>query len=216
MKDSKNIHLDLNAIESMESRSRAHLINSLSGFKSANLLGTKAKDGSTNLSIISSAFHLGADPALMGFIIRPDVSPRHSLENMRETRLFTLNHVNEAIFKKSHQTSARYPRETSEFLACGLSEEYLDSFHAPFVSEANIKFGLEMLREIKIEENGVEFIIAKIVSIYYPQKSHIADGPIDLEVAQTVAVSGLDTYHLTKKLARLSYAKVGQELKNIP
>ena len=33
------------------------------------------------------------------------------------------------------------------------------------------------------------------------------DGFIDLEKAGSVTVSGLDSYHVTKKLARLSYAK---------
>ena len=49
----------------MEKRYRAQLINSLSGIKSANLVGTINKDRQTNLSIVSSVFHLGADPALM-------------------------------------------------------------------------------------------------------------------------------------------------------
>ena len=211
MTDINTVYLSLSDIEKMESRSRASLINSLSGFKSANLLGTKAANGQTNLSIISSAFHLGSSPALMGLIIRPDVSPRHSLDNMRETKFFTLNHINEGIYKQAHQTSARYPSDISEFSACNLTEDYLDSFHAPYVLEANIKFGLEMLREIKIEENGVEFIIARVVSLYYPKTAKIHEGPLDLVSAKTVAISGLDTYHLTEKLSRLSYAKVDKE-----
>ena len=34
-----------------------------------------------------------------------------------------------------------------------------------------------------------------------------ADGFIDLEKANTVTCSGLDSYHTTSRLARLSYAK---------
>ncbi|MCJ8275234.1 MAG: flavin reductase family protein, partial [Bdellovibrionales bacterium] len=47
------------------------LVNSLSGFKSANLVGTQSKDGQTNLAMFSSFFHLGANPPLMGFVLRP-------------------------------------------------------------------------------------------------------------------------------------------------
>jgi len=214
-KDSTMMHINLDDIESMEKRKRAHLINSLSGFKSANLLGTKSRDGATNLSIISSAFHLGADPALMGFIIRPDVSPRHSLDNMRETKFLTINHINEDIYEKAHQTSARYPKDFSEFDSCGLTEQYLDSFHAPFVAEANIKVALEVIREVKIEENGVQLVIAKITSIYHTSEIAPIDGPLDIEKAGTIAVSGLDTYHSTQKVARLSYAKIDKPLKKI-
>ena len=58
------------SLNELEQRYRAHLINSLSGFKSANLLGTVDKNGQENLSIVSSVFHLGANPALLGMIIQ--------------------------------------------------------------------------------------------------------------------------------------------------
>jgi hypothetical protein len=35
----------------------------------------------------------------------------------------------------------------------------------------------------------------------------MSDGFIDLENAGTITVSGLDSYHSTKKIERLSYAK---------
>jgi len=38
----------------MKQRQRAHFINSLSGFKSANLIGTQSNAGITNVSIVSS------------------------------------------------------------------------------------------------------------------------------------------------------------------
>ena len=80
-------------IESLDKRYRANLINSLSGFKSANLLGTKDATGQENLAIISSAVHIGADPATMGVIFRPNTVPRHTYENILETKEFTVNHI---------------------------------------------------------------------------------------------------------------------------
>ena len=83
----------------MENRYRARFINSLSGFKSANLVGTVDQNKFENLSIISSCFHLGSDPALMGFIVRPHTVPRHTLENIVETDYFSINHINKDIIK---------------------------------------------------------------------------------------------------------------------
>ena len=77
----------------METRFRTNFINSISGFKSVGLIGTISKDNQINLAIFSQVFHLGANPALMGFIIRPDISPRHTLENIEETKYFTFNHI---------------------------------------------------------------------------------------------------------------------------
>lgn len=96
------------AIVAMEKRYRATFVNSLSGFKSANLLGTSDTNQQTNLCIVSSVFHLGANPALMGVIIRPDTVPRDTLENIRATGFYTLNHVQKEMIVAAHQTSARY------------------------------------------------------------------------------------------------------------
>ena len=62
------MHLTLEDIRQLEKRHRANLINSITGVKSANLIGTRNKEGNTNLSIVSSVVHLGSNPALIGYI----------------------------------------------------------------------------------------------------------------------------------------------------
>ena len=117
------MHFTKQVIAGLENRYRAHLINSLSGFKSANLIGTQDSNGQTNLAIVSSVFHLGAHPPLVGMIIRPHSVPRHTLENLLATKQYTINHVNKDIYNKAHQTSARYEKDKPEFDATGLSTE---------------------------------------------------------------------------------------------
>lgn len=187
-------------------RYRAKLINSLSGFKSANLVGTKL-DNHTNLSIVNSAVHLGATPPLMGLIFRPDTVERHTLNNLRKTQYCTLNHVNTNFYEQAHQTSARFPKLTSEFEACELTEEYLSSVDVPFVKESNIKMLLKYVREEKIHENGTHFVILSIEEVHLNEDLIHEDGYVDIEKAQTACISALDGYHSTNRLARLSYAK---------
>jgi len=203
--------LTKNEREKLDRRYRAKLINSLSGFKSVNLIATKSEK-SSNLSIISSAFHLGADPALMGFIIRPDSVVRGTLKNLRKNGICTLNHAHSNIVEQAHQTSARYPENVSEFEQVKLNEEYLDGFEIPFVKESKIKFSLKMLREIVIQENGTHMIICEIQNIYYPKDVLLEDGSIDIHKAETLTVSGLDTYFETTKIGKLSYAKPDKDL----
>lgn len=197
-------HLDF---EKYPERYRAKFINSLSGFKSSNLIGTINNQGQTNLSIVSSVFHLGASPALIGFIIRPDKSRRDTLENIRENGSYTINHVNESIVVNAHQTSARYPINVSEFDSCELTAELRDNFKAPFVAESRISLAVEFIREQKIEENGTHLIIGKILRVYLPKDCVEEDGHVNIEKAGTVCVSGLDSYSQTIKLGRLTYAK---------
>lgn len=207
MNENKLQYICQDTFNSFETRKRAHFVNSLSGVKSANLIGTISSDGQTNLSIVSSAFHLGASPALMGIIIRPDISPRHTLNNIREQKVFTLNHVNEEIYERAHQTSARYPRDVSEFEACGLTEQYLNEFKAPFVRESNIKLSMELVREVPIVENGTHMLISKINGVWLLDSILESDGHINILDAGTICVTGLDSYHSISKLQRLPYAK---------
>lgn len=203
-------HFTLEEFEGQKDRYRAKLINSLSGVKSANLIGTKSNDGQENVSIVSSVFHLGASPALIGFIIRPDTARRDTLNNIRENGFLTINHVNDNIVLKSHQTSARYEKTESEFKECGLNPEYINSFHAPYVKESHIKMALELVREEKLPENGTHLIIAKLTHIVVPDNIIENDGHLNIQKAGTVAVTGLDEYQGLFSFGRLSYAKTNK------
>ena len=208
----KILSSDLNQ---METRYRATLINSLSGVKSANLVGTVDGKKNENLSIVSSCFHLGANPALMGLIFRPAEVERHTFENIMEMKFFTLNHVNQTIIEKAHQTSARYPKEISEFKATGLQSVYLDQFKAPFVKEANIKIGLQLVQNIHLEVNKTEFVIGEIKFIELPEKILMPDGFVDIVTAESIGVTGLDSYHRLFPGDRYSYAKPDRPLKKL-
>ena len=50
-------------------------------------------------------------------------------------------------------------------------------------------------------------MIGKVVEVFLPESCLLSDGAIDIEMAETIAISGLDSYHTTNKIARLSYAK---------
>ncbi len=204
-----------NDIVQMESRQRAAFMNSLSGFKSASLIGSIDKNGTTNLAIFSSVVHLGSNPALIGFINRPDSTSRHTLENILETNCFTINHINEAIYKQAHQTSARYPKDTSEFDATGLTVEFGKLLQSPYVKESHIKYGLEFVEKHELKINGTILIIGKVVEIFLPENCLLPHGVIDIEKANTIAISGLDSYHTTRQLSRLTYAKTDKMSEDI-
>lgn len=200
----------------METRFRAAFINSLSGFKSASLIGSVDKDGNTNLAIFSSVVHLGSSPALIGFINRPDSTSRHTLENISATNCFTINHINETIYKQAHQTSARYPKNISEFDATGLTAEFGKIVQAPYVTESHVKYGLEFVEKHELKINGTILVIGKVVEIFLPENCLLVHGAIAIEKAETITISGLDSYHTTRQLAQLSYAKPGKKVEELP
>lgn len=194
-------------LDLMEKRHRASFINSLGGFKSLVLVGTCNSKQQENLAPFSSLFHLGAHPALCGLIVRPDEVPRHTLSNILDTKHYTLNHVSEEFYLSAHQSSARYSEFESEFEAVKLSPDYKHSIPAPFVKESKVQMACKLEQKIDLEINGTILLIGKIIYVNVPTGSILKDGFVDLEAAGTLTVSGLDSYHTTKRLARLSYAK---------
>lgn len=208
----KDMTLSRQDIQTMDQRERTRLINSLSGFKSANLIGTCDKQGLENLAVVSSVVHLGSNPPLFGFIVRPAESRRHTLENILETQHFTINSIGADFVQKAHQTSARYSKSASEFKAVGLTPYYDDMFPAPFVLESALKIGLVLKEQISIESNQTQMLIGEVITIQAPKRAVMPDGYLDLEALDLVTISGLDSYHVTQRLHRLSYAKPDKSL----
>ena len=186
---------------------RANLINSLSGFKSASLIGTNNKEGISNLAIFSNIVHLGADPALIGFVNRPLEAAPHTLANIESTGVYTINHIHIDWVDKAHQTSAKYPEVVSEFTACGFTEEYIEEFTAPFVKESVIKYGMKLKEIIPIKHNDTFFVIGEVTIISVPENSIAADGFIEADKANSICSLGIDGYYSTELIARLPYAK---------
>lgn len=190
-------------------RYRTNLINCLSGFKSLCLTGTAGTDGHTNLSLVSSVIHVGANPPLMGMLMRPHTVPRHTIENIEATGYFTLNHVSEAIYEAAHQASARYPKEVSEFEDNALTAVWGEMHPAPYVGESPLRIGLQLRERYQVQANQTEFIIGEIVELWVPEEAIGEDGFVDLEITGSLTVSGLDSYHRTERIGRLPYAKYG-------
>lgn len=199
--------LNAESIAALDKRYRASLINAVTGFKPANLIGTVDARGHLNLAIMSSVVHLGSRPPLIGLVIRPDPVDRHTLDNILETGCYTINHVGGSFIEAAHQTAARYDREVSEFEATGLTPHWHEDFPAPFVGEATVRMGLRLRQHQELEINGTHLVIGEIVLLDLPDECVDPDGRLDLARAGTVALSGLDTYHAVTPLKTMDYAR---------
>ncbi|MDX1586112.1 MAG: flavin reductase [Balneolaceae bacterium] len=196
----------------MEKVPRLNLINSVSGFKSASLIGTIDSSGEENLAIFNSVIHVGSNPPLLGFLMRPLTVPRHTYRNIKETGWFTINHIRKAFYKRAHKTSGKYREDISEFEACELESEYSSRCPAPYVREAVIKIGLAYEEETKIKANGTIFLVGSVKELIVPSESVGDDGFINLEKAGSMAISGLDSYHRTERLSREEFVRLPTEL----
>ncbi len=208
-------HFNAELLKELPSRYKANLINSCTGYKSSNLLGSISSSGNSNLAIFNSVVHIGSNPPMLGFILRPLTIRRDSYNNFKTAGAFTVNQVCQNIIKEAHHTSAKYDEGISEFEKSGLTETYLDDFEAPYVSESPIKIGCRYINEYEIKENGCLLIIGAIEHIYLPEESIANDGWVHLDKTNAISSVGLDGYALPKIIERLSYAKPNELSKSI-
>jgi len=195
-------------IEQLDRVTRLKIINSVSGIKPANLIGTIDDNGNTNLAVFSSVVHLGSNPALLGFISRPQTPEvGHTLRNIIKNGYYTINHIHSEFIKNAHYTSAKFSEDISEFDRCNLSEEYINNFKAPFVKESSFKMGMHFKEAIDIKINGTVLVIGEIEQLIIPD-TVTASEDIDLEVTKSVGISGLNTYYSLKKIDSYPYVRV--------
>ena len=202
------MHYTKQQIKGLDKVRRLNIINSVSGVKPANLIGTADDNGSLNLAIFNSVVHLGSDPALLGYIMRPTGEvPRHTYENIKATGIYTINHVHTSIIEKAHYTSAKVDRSVSEFESCKLTPEFIHDFKAPYVKESVLKMGMKLVDELPIKINGTIMLVGEIQHLYLPDESVADNGWINLETAGVAGISGLNSYYKLTQIDSFPYAR---------
>ncbi len=194
-------------ISELEHLYKINMVNSLSGYKSANLIGTISKDGIENVAVFSSVIHLGSSPALLGFILRPTTVPRGTYKNIKETGVYTINHIANDFIEDAHHTSAKYDSEISEFDVTELNANYLNSFKAPFVAQSPIKIAMEYVEEYYIKANDVIMVVGEIQSVTIEDGLLKDDGFVDLSKGNVAAINGLDGYAIPTLETRQTYQR---------
>jgi flavin reductase (DIM6/NTAB) family NADH-FMN oxidoreductase RutF len=200
----------LSDIQSMDKIPRLNLINSISGYKPANLIGTIDKDKQTNLAIFSSVVHLGSNPAMLAFVMRPTTVDRHSYDNIMATEHYTINHVPAGMTAEAHYTSAKFDRVVSEFDVCGFVAEYRDNFPAPYVQGSAVQIGMKLEEVMPIKVNGTILVIGSVQQLHVESSIIDDDHALNLDRGSVAAISGLNTYYQATKIAKYPYARVGQ------
>lgn len=204
-------HFSKSDIEELEKKFQIHFVNSLSGYKSANLIGTKGNY--ENLGIFSSVFHLGSSPALLGFIMRPNTVRRDTYNNIQSTKEFTINHIGKSFYENAHFSSAKFKEEESEFEQLNLIPEYKGAISAPYVQESKIQIGLKLVEEYEIKSNGCLLMVGEVQEVFVDAQSLTDSGKFNWNLLETVSITGLNQYHSSTQIDDLPYARV-EELPN--
>ncbi len=203
-------HISFEDILQMEREYRRTFINCLWGLKSVHLVGTMNQNNIPNLSIVSSVFHLGANPPMMGICFRPPVANTQSFDNILNSKQFTLNVITDKFYKKAHRCSANFRDGISEFDEVRLTPQFESSFVAPFVAESPIRFSVAYHEHFTVSENESRILVGKVQDIFIDETIIDHKGYISYEKVDSVVVSGLEGYYSVKEIDRLGYERASE------
>ena len=200
-------YFDILDFQNLEKLWKINFINSITGFKPANLIGTRSKNNLDNVAIFSSVVHLGSNPGLLGFTLRPqDERQTDTYKNLKENSLFTINSINIDSIDKAHQTSKKYSNDISEFTELNIEQFNYKEFNAPFVKNSDIKIGLKKVEQHKLY-NSCILVVGKIENIIVNRNIIEDDGNINFDNSKIVCISGLYSYYKPKLIKKLDYVK---------
>jgi flavin reductase (DIM6/NTAB) family NADH-FMN oxidoreductase RutF len=153
-------------------------------------ISTYSANGVANCAPFSFFNVFSEDPPLcvIGMNPRSDGQIKHSLKNIRRTKEFVVNLVDEDTANAMHVSGKEFPEEVSEFKEAGLTPAPAITVQHPRVAEAAACLECKVERLIVISDTR-ELILGEI------QLVHARDGIIDPN---------------TKRISETSYRPIGR------
>jgi flavin reductase (DIM6/NTAB) family NADH-FMN oxidoreductase RutF len=185
---------------------RAHFMQSLVGPRAVFLVGSINAAGQANAAPFNSVQHLSADPPQISILVRPAGStPRHTLENIRETKWFTLSSVGPDLIERAHQASAKYPWDENEFESLDIPVFVSDTHDVPYVKASRFCLGLELAEMHRVGACQATLLVGTVREVFVPDSVPSPDGHIPPAEEGPVTVTGLNHYGYVESLKRLRY-----------
>lgn len=191
----------------MPTEVRREFFPKISGIKNAVIIGSMNADGQTNAALFNSLTHIGSNPPLLGVVFRPLTVERHTYDNIKNTRRFSISWIPVSDINAAHQCSAKYPKETSEFDATNRNAELSQTAEYPFWPEAPVQIGLTYEEEHLITANNTVLLIGKVQELRINDQLLDERGLPDFSQSPIALVNGLETYYTQKFIGRKSYAR---------
>jgi flavin reductase (DIM6/NTAB) family NADH-FMN oxidoreductase RutF len=137
-------------------------------------ISTRSANGVANCAPFSFFNVFSEEPPLcvIGINPRSDGAMKHSLKNIRRTREFVVNLVDEATANAMHVSSREFAEDESEFEKAGLSEAPAALVQHPRIAEAAACLECRLERVIEISGTR-QLVLGEILLV------HARDGIID-------------------------------------
>ena len=147
-------------------------------------VGTRNSNGINNLAPFSFFNCFSSKPPIIGFstIPRPDGRRKDTLQNVIDTRCFTLNTASHFLVEQMSKSAATLEPDQDEFIYAGLTAVQAPHVAAPYVKEALLVFECELREVISFgnEPGSGQLVLGEIKHIII-EDSLYQNGRIDFE-----------------------------------
>ena len=128
---------------------------------------------------------------------------KDSLNSVRESGVFAVNIVEEAMLHVMSETSRHFPRGTDEFAACGVAKAECDTIDCPRVAGAPATLECRVT-EIRPLLGPEDFIVLGEVTGIHLRDDCVANGRFDVTAFNPVARLGYRDYTIVREVITLN------------
>lgn len=169
--------------------------------------------GRPNLAAFSFFTVVSANPPVICFspmVRASDGKHKDTLNNIEQTREFTVNIVSEDFAAQMNKTAPEFPPDVNEFEVSGLTPVPSDLIKAPRVKESRIQMECRLLQVIHVSEKplGGSLVIGEVVRFHFADELAIENSKIDPARLKAIGRMGGPAYVRTTDLFDLQRPKV--------
>jgi flavin reductase (DIM6/NTAB) family NADH-FMN oxidoreductase RutF len=128
---------------------------------------------------------------------------KDSLTNIRETGIFAVNIVSEALLHQMSQSSAALPRDTDEFAFSGTAKTACTTIPCPRVADAPATLECVVVQEVALRGTGNFMIIGEVTGIHL-RDDCLVDGRFDVTRFHPVARMGYRDYAVVREVVEVA------------
>ena len=127
--------------------------------------------------------------------------PLDSVTNALESRVFAVNLVQESALETMSQTSARFPRGTDEFAACGVAKADCVTIDCPRVADAPATLECRLVQVVTLK-GGDRMLIGEVTGVHL-RDDCLVDGRFDPTRFAQAARLGYHDYTFVREVREL-------------
>jgi flavin reductase (DIM6/NTAB) family NADH-FMN oxidoreductase RutF len=178
---------------------------------------TVDKEGNVNLSPFSFFNLFSSNPPIVVFSparrVR-DNTTKHTLQNVEEVAEVVINIVDYDMVQQTSLASCEYPKDTSEFVKTGFTEEKATLVQPPLVKEAKIKLECKVIevKPLGNEGGAGNLVICEVLCMHIDDAILDESKMIDQTKLQLVARLGGDWYCRVNESNLFKVAKPNMQL----